>query len=131
LNIRKKLENLTELLTELQNDNLEIPVIVEGEMDEAALRSLGLRGKIVRLHSGKSILNLCEDLAKEHDLLILLTDWDKRGVRFYKSLKKLITANDMKYNDKYWIKLRNLCSKDIQVIEDLKKYMDNLENNLK
>ncbi len=131
MNIRKKFENLTELLTELQNDNLRIPIIVEGEMDEVALRSLGLKGKIVRLHSGKSILNLCEDLSKDYDLLILLTDWDKRGVRFYKSLKKLITANDMKYNDKYWIKLRNFCGKDIQTIEDLKKYMDNLENNLK
>jgi 5S rRNA maturation endonuclease (ribonuclease M5) len=127
LDIRKKLENFLELLTELQNENLTVPIIVEGEKDELALRAFGFKGEIIRLHSGKSILNLCEEISREYSEVIIFTDWDKRGVRFYNKLRKLLMANGIKYNDKFWKIFRNICSKDIQDVEDLPKYVENLK----
>jgi 5S rRNA maturation endonuclease (ribonuclease M5) len=127
LNYKKKLENFIELIKELQTENLTKPILIEGEKDERALRALGFKGKIIRLHSGKSILNLCEGISKDHSEIILLTDWDKRGIRFYEKLRKLMKSNEIKYYDKYWKIFRNKLSKDIHNVEELPKYVENLK----
>jgi 5S rRNA maturation endonuclease (ribonuclease M5) len=127
LDYKRKLENFIELLSELQTDNITIPIIIEGEKDERALRALGFKGEIIKLHSGKSILNLCEEISKTNREIILLTDWDKRGIRFYEKLRKLLKANEIKYYDKYWKIFRKNLSKDIHNVEDLPRYFDNLK----
>ena len=123
----KKLEVIDEILTQLRDQNQTSPIIVEGEMDEASLRKLGVDGKIFRLHTGKSILNFCEDISRSHKEVIILTDWDKRGIKYFKLLKKLLTANEVKYIDQFWKKLKASCGKDIQTVEVLFKYIVNLE----
>lgn len=82
------LEELEELLEMLQEDNKNIPIIVEGEKDINALRKLGLTGEIIGFNKGQSVSNFCDSIAQNHRKIILLTDWDWRGGRLGNAIKK-------------------------------------------
>ena len=127
MNASQKLEQLQTILDELNEQNETVPIIVEGEMDEKALRALGVKGKIYRLHTGKSILNFCEELSREYQEVIILTDWDKRGRKYYVTLKKLLTANEVKYIDSFWLKFKRNFGNEIQKVEELVNYILHLQ----
>ena len=72
----------TELaIARLKESNRTIPILVEGEKDVQALRTLGLDGEILMVNAGSSIVDLCDDIAAHHDTIVILTDWDKKGGR--------------------------------------------------
>ncbi len=121
LEFNKKLE---ELFEELRSANETIPIIVEGKNDETALRKLGVTGKIIRLNTGLSILNFCEELAKIHPEIILIPDWDIKGRQLMKKLKKYFKPSKVKIIDKFWRDLKKYCSKDIHQVEYLVKYSE-------
>ena len=127
MNASQKLEQLKTLVDELDEQNMTVPIIVEGEMDEKALRFLEIKGKILRLHTGKSILNFCEELSREYNEVIILTDWDKRGRKYYGILKKFLTANDVKYIDSFWLKFKRNFGNEIQKVEELVSYVTHLQ----
>jgi len=91
------LEELEKALEGLREENKTIPIIVEGEKDIKALRSLDIVGKIVRLNIGISIPNFCDKIASEYEEVILLTDWDRRGGflchNIYKNLEGRVKCN--------------------------------------
>lgn len=76
------LEELEDALKVLIETNCSgIPVVVEGEKDVAALRSLGLSGEIISLNVGLSIPDFCDKLSERFSEIIVLTDWDRTGGR--------------------------------------------------
>jgi 5S rRNA maturation endonuclease (ribonuclease M5) len=85
---KKTLEELEEALTELQEENKVVPVIVEGEKDFTALRTLDLSGEIIRFNKGQSVSDFCDRIAQKYQKIILLTDWDWRGGRLCVQIKK-------------------------------------------
>ena len=117
-------KKIHELFEELQLLNYEIPIIVEGKNDESALRELGMVGEILKLNTGQSILDFCEEIANKHHEVILLMDWDVKGQQLFKRLKRYFKPAKVKTNDKYWRKLKKYCSKEISEIEQLVKYKD-------
>lgn len=84
----QRLEELEELLTDLQEENKTIPIIVEGEKDIIALRRLEMTGEIIRFNTGQSVSDFCDGIAQKYQKIILLTDWDWRGGRLGSSIKK-------------------------------------------
>lgn len=74
------------LLRELTLLNNEIPVIVEGRRDVAALRRLGLKGTISTLHCGQTVAAFGEQIARRFPCVILLLDWDRRGRQLHSQL---------------------------------------------
>jgi 5S rRNA maturation endonuclease (ribonuclease M5) len=88
MNDQQVLEELEELLIELREENKTVPIIVEGEKDITALRKLDLTGEIIRFNTGQSIPDFCDSIARKHQKLILLTDWDWRGGRLGSTIKK-------------------------------------------
>jgi 5S rRNA maturation endonuclease (ribonuclease M5) len=82
------LEEIEEALTELMHENEHVPVIVEGEKDEEALRKLGLTGRIIRLNTGVSLSDFCDKVSASYKTVILLIDWDRKGGRLFSMLKK-------------------------------------------
>lgn len=114
--LQKKIE---ELLEELRNTNKTVPIIVEGKHDEATLRYLGVQGEIIRLNTGLSILNFCEMVAKSHDEVIILTDWDEKGKQLFEKLKLNFRYTNVKTVKKYWRDFKRFCSKEIQEVEYL------------
>jgi 5S rRNA maturation endonuclease (ribonuclease M5) len=80
------------LLRELTLLNEEIPVIVEGRRDVAALRRLGLQGTILTLHCGQTVAAFGEQIARRFPSVILLLDWDRRGRQLHAQLTRHLDA---------------------------------------
>ncbi|MHA1606920.1 MAG: toprim domain-containing protein [Candidatus Freyarchaeota archaeon] len=74
---KEVLEEFKETLDELKEySKMGIPIIVEGQKDEASLREIGITGPIITI-SGMKLLEIAEMLEKEE--IIVLTDFDRRG----------------------------------------------------
>lgn len=115
---------LTELLNEIQKaiDENHI-VIVEGAKDKKALEQLGFQNIIV-LHGRafykkiEEILTMTSKFGKE---VIILTDLDRKGKQFYTAIKKELTREGIKINDR----LRELLFKEkISHIEGLATFIE-------
>ncbi|UCC94068.1 MAG: DNA primase [Thermoplasmata archaeon] len=76
---RERLESVERVLDELRERDPGVAIIVEGHRDVASLTGLGVPPPIIKLNQGVSLLNLAEDLAREYDAFIVLTDWDRKG----------------------------------------------------
>jgi len=79
MDYKKSLEEIEKALDELKEENLSIPIIVEGEKDIEALKKIGLNGTIVSLNAGISIIDFCDRIARIYNEVIILTDWDRKG----------------------------------------------------
>jgi 5S rRNA maturation endonuclease (ribonuclease M5) len=84
---RDRLEAVERVLDELREREPGIAIIVEGDRDVASLTALDVPPPIVKLNQGVSLLNLCEDLAREHEGFVVLTDWDRKGGQLAKHLE--------------------------------------------
>lgn len=94
------LEVLEKTLDELRVENKTVPIVVEGEKDEEALRRLHVTGEIIRYNQGLSIPDFCGKLMGRYKKVILLTDWDRRGGRLCFLLKKNLECSvecDLRY----------------------------------
>jgi len=116
-------QKLQELFEELILKNETTPIIVEGKNDEAALRKIGARGEIIRLNIGQSILNFCEDIARIHDEVIILPDWDVKGRQLFKKLKRAFRYTRVKPIEKFWFGFKKFSSKDVLEVEYLTKFL--------
>ena len=114
---------MEEIFEDLRSSNETIPIIVEGQKDEATLRKIGLTGKIIRLNTGLSILDLCENIAREFSEIILLPDWDTKGQQLYDKLVTNFKPTKMNVIDTFWRDFKRFCSKEIQEVEQLVKYL--------
>ena len=123
-------QDLEKLLAELREKNQEVPVVVEGDNDIVALKTLELPGEVLKLNQGKPIFNLVEEWSQKYREMIILTDWDRKGGRLARILSEAFDANDMKYDMKFRKKLAFLCKKEIKDVQGLPKFMDNLETRL-
>lgn len=63
-------------------------VVVEGARDAAALESLGIGGRHYRIHQGRPMAAVLEDLARSPPPIVLLVDWDRTGGRLVRSLEE-------------------------------------------
>ena len=122
-------EELIIVIARLKEESSSYPVIVEGRKDERALREMGLSGTILRLDSGSSIFNFCERLRGEHDRVIILTDWDRRGGRLARALREGLTANGVSYDDELRKQIAFLVRKEIKDVEGLPKLLSKLPGN--
>lgn len=85
---RERLEAIETILDELRERGPGVAIIVEGDRDVASLTALGVPPPIVKLNQGVSLLNLCEELAREHEAFIVLTDWDRKGGQLASHLER-------------------------------------------
>lgn len=74
-------------------DDLDDPataLLVEGERDRAALRALGLGGRILLAHRGRRVGELAQELSRDCRRLIVLTDWDSSGGEIAHGIAELL-----------------------------------------
>lgn len=126
MRIEKRFEEVEALIKNLVHLSVTMPVIVEGKKDEKALRELGVKGEIVRLNRGESIFSTCERLSKDHEKVILMTDWDRKGGHLGKLLKDGLEANGVQYDEDIRARLAILTKKDIKDVESLVKQLARL-----
>jgi 5S rRNA maturation endonuclease (ribonuclease M5) len=87
IRMEERLLQLERTLDEIIQLNETAPVVVEGKRDVAALRRLGLQGKVLTINGPGSLLSFCDRLAEEHPEAILLMDWDRTGGQIMRVLR--------------------------------------------
>ncbi len=114
-----KEERVIEFVESVIEENNNVPIIVEGKRDELALRKLGLKGKIIRLNSGNSLIEFCESIGKNYKKVILFLDWDEKGNQLSNSLEKILTSNGVECEITQRKNLYSLVGKSIRSVEEL------------
>jgi 5S rRNA maturation endonuclease (ribonuclease M5) len=79
MDYKKSLEEIEKALDDLKEENISIPIIVEGEKDIEALKKIGIKGQIISLNAGISIIDFCDRIDRQYNEVIILTDWDRKG----------------------------------------------------
>lgn len=77
--------------------SIEDLILVEGKNDRKVLEKMGLEN-IFEI-SGKQLDTVADILKTRQQKVIILTDYDKEGIRQYKRLKSLLLANEIKTSD--------------------------------
>lgn len=128
MDYEKSLEDLEKAISELQDENKTVPIIVEGDKDVEALKKLGINGEIIRFNTGMSIANFCDMIAQRFKNVILLTDWDRKGGYLAFMIKKNLESR-VKCNTKY----REIFARNsmIRTIEGLPSWINTLTNKVK
>ena len=131
MNDPERLEKLEELILELQQmSDKGALIIVEGKRDRKALRALGITG-VIMLGTKKSILVFCEEVAREFNNVIVLTDWDENGDKLAALMEGYLRSTSTSVNMDIRKNIKNLVKKRIKDIESLDTHISNLASDLK
>ncbi|KYK29284.1 hypothetical protein AYK20_05655 [Thermoplasmatales archaeon SG8-52-1] len=128
MDYKKTLEDIQKALSELNEDNKKIPIIVEGEKDIEALRKLDINGTIVSLNKGISITDFCDHLADSYKEIIILTDWDRRGGYLCHAIKKNLEG---RVNCNIYYRSTFAKNSMIRTVEGLPSWIETLKDKLK
>ena len=127
--LKDKEEKIDQIIAMLIEESAKgVPIIVEGKKDKEALCSLGVEGLVLTAKTGgKAFLDVVLEIerigARE---VILLLDFDRRGREGTKRLKQDFERIRVKPNVRFWRELAGLVSRDIQCVESLNAYLENL-----
>ncbi len=109
--------------------NQDVPIIVEGKNDLGCLRSLDFQGNIIILNRGSSLVNFSENVADSNEEVIILTDFDRKGVEIKKNIQRYMIGLDCHVDTDLWDTLRKYVP--IRTVEELpfavQRIIDNLE----
>ncbi len=97
--------------------NEEVPIIVEGKNDRGSLRKIDFPGNIIILNGGNSLVNFSENVAEENDEVIILTDFDRKGVDLKKAIQRNISGLGCQVDTQLWETIRRYAN--IRTIEEL------------
>ena len=93
-------------------------IVVEGKKDRKALEKSGLEN-IFEI-SGKSLEKVVDIITGKKLQIIILTDYDKEGIKQYKRLKSLLRPTEIKINDNIRRKFKRIFK--VNKIEELNSY---------
>ena len=127
MDYKKSFEDLEKALSELREENIKIPIIVEGEKDKEALRKLELTGTIISVNAGISLTDFCDRLAGKYKEIIILTDWDRRGGYLSHTIRKNLEGR-VNCNTRY----REIFSKNamIRTLEGLPSWISTMKEKI-
>lgn len=89
-------EHQEKFLTDIRKSG--ILLLVEGKKDRKVLERVGL-DNIVEI-SGKQLDKVADIVNEKQSHIVILTDYDKEGIKQYKRLKSLLLADGIKINDR-------------------------------
>jgi 5S rRNA maturation endonuclease (ribonuclease M5) len=131
--LKEKEEKIQQIITKLAEESAKgKPIVVEGIKDEHALRILGVNGLIVTVKTGgKSFLEATTEIEQLGSReVILLLDFDRRGVEGTMRLQGNLERLKVKANMKFWIELRAFVGREIQCVESLPSYLSTLQEKI-
>lgn len=118
-----RFELLLDVLDELREANASAPVLVEGLRDIASLRALGCTGEIVPLNQGKTLYEVCEELARRAPLVVLLTDWDRKGGYLRAETTRAIEGSAGRVDATFRDRIRLYLDEPVKDVESLSGYV--------
>ena len=131
--LQRKSEKFSILLEKLATEAAKgIPIVVEGQKDVSALHQLNIEGKIVSSKtSGKSFFDILTEIEQQKVReVILLLDFDRRGVEWTHRLKQHLEKTKIKPNLDFWNQLYGLVGRDLKDIEGLPSYLETLKKRI-
>jgi 5S rRNA maturation endonuclease (ribonuclease M5) len=131
--LREKEEKIQQVLEELHEEaSRGIPVVVEGKNDVENLHLLGIEGNIITVKTGgKSFLDIVTELEQSKvSEVILLLDFDRRGKQGTNRLRHNLEHLGVWVNLEFWRALMHLVSRDVQCVEGLAAYLENLRTKI-
>ena len=127
MDYKEGLDEVREIISRLRSLNEQIPILVEGEKDVAALRLLGASGVILTVHSGRPLVDVCDRIAASYEKIIVLTDWDKKGGRLSRAIEKNLSGRTRCITEFRGQLAKNSMVKDI---EGLPSYLDSMQRKI-
>jgi 5S rRNA maturation endonuclease (ribonuclease M5) len=104
-----------------------VPIIVEGRRDEAALRRLGVSGRVYCLKArGESRHEFLDRLDGTQEAIVL-TDFDREGKELETWLYKELSQRGVKSDLRLWIRMRSLARTEVRSVEELPSFIRALE----
>lgn len=128
--LRERLDRLEGLLERLRRANATTPILVEGANDRAALEELGCRGQILLAHDGEPLIETADRLAREHDHVILLLDWDRTGGSIHHRVKEVLETHAVDCEVDFRRELARLATKETRAVEDLPMVLRHLRQRI-
>jgi 5S rRNA maturation endonuclease (ribonuclease M5) len=105
-----------------------IPILIEGKKDEHALKKLGINGNFIQVSgSGLKLFEVAEIAVESSSKVIILTDFDKKGIKLAKRLAEDIQSLGCYPNIEIRRKIMGMTRKFIKDIESLPRHMEQLE----
>jgi 5S rRNA maturation endonuclease (ribonuclease M5) len=104
-----------------------VPIIVEGRRDEAALRRLGIAGKVHCLKARGESRHEFLDRLDGTKQAIVFTDFDREGKKLETWLYKELSQRGVKSDLKLWIRMRSLARTEVRSVEELPSFIRALE----
>ena len=127
--LKDKQEKINQTLEKLRLKSQKgVPILVEGKKDETALRCLGVEGKILTVKGGGRSFSDVLFLIQESSVseVILLLDFDRRGKEGTKRLQQNLERIRITPNLEFWRDLSSLLYRDIQSVESIPNYLENM-----
>jgi 5S rRNA maturation endonuclease (ribonuclease M5) len=126
----RKLERINYLIEKLKSESSsDVLVVVEGEKDAKALRSMGIESEILTIKShGKNLVDVIDEISSAGNReIILLMDFDRRGRELTKRLTKILGGMKVKLNLNFWREFSSLLNNDLKDVEGMVKYIETLK----
>jgi len=117
------LSDLEAVLDELEEAARKGAVLVEGRRDAAALAALHVDGSVEVLNRGVGLLRRCEELARAHESVTLLTDWDAKGDELAGQLAGGLTRGGVEVDLESRERLRRLTRGSCKAVEELPSFL--------
>ncbi|HJW65986.1 MAG TPA: toprim domain-containing protein [Candidatus Bathyarchaeia archaeon] len=127
--LQEKEEGITQILNALAEESAKgTLILVEGKKDVEALRTLGIEGSMQTVKTGgRSFVDVVSELEESKaPKVILLLDFDRRGKEGTRRLKQNLERAKIKTEIEFWRALSRLAGRDVQCVEGLVAYMENL-----
>ncbi len=105
-----------------------MPILIEGKKDEEALIKLGVDGTFIKVSgSGLKLFEIAEIAVESSSKVIILTDFDKKGIELAKRLSEDIQSLGCYPNLEIRRKIMGMTRKFIKDVESLPRHIKQLE----
>ncbi|MGC8505513.1 MAG: toprim domain-containing protein [Thermoplasmata archaeon] len=81
--------------------NLTVPIVVEGRNDIMSLRSMDFKGTIIQINQGKTLVAVAEEISSRYREVIILTDFDRKGVELSSRLVTILNGHGTKVDSEF------------------------------
>src|SRR5438105_5319835 len=123
------MEETQRIIDELRTQSgTDVTSIVGGERNEAALRRLGVTGKVHCLKARSESRHEFLDRRDGTKEAIVLTDFDREGKELETWLYKELSQRGVKSDLKIWIRMRSLARTEVRSVEELPSFIRALES---
>lgn len=129
--LKEKEEKIEQIIAKIVSESSKgVTVLVEGKKDAENLYLLGVEGQILTIKTGgKSFFDAVAEVEDSGvRSIILLLDFDRRGIEGTVRLVKEFERLRIKVNVKFWRELKGLVGRNIQCIESLPTFIETLKS---